>query len=133
MPRGRKDISKDAKKFTKDYQPTPEAKSAGHKRLGRIKEALEFLGAQLHSEETNLEGETILLSWEAKIGHELMRKAIKGDLGAVKILADICGWNAPINQNINLKADLAKLVEEGDLVIDNSQGEPAAMLPRANE
>lgn len=42
------------------------------------------------------------------------------------------GDNAPINQNINLKADLAKLVEEGDLIIDNSQGEPASILPRAN-
>jgi len=49
MPRGRKDISKDAVKFSKEYQPSGEAKSKGRKRKRLLKDLANALitGAKL--------------------------------------------------------------------------------------
>ena len=43
MPKGRKDIVNDAVKFSKDNQPSPKAKSEGHKRKKALKDLADAL------------------------------------------------------------------------------------------
>ena len=43
MPRGRKDIVKDSVPFSKDNQPSPKAKSEGHKRKKALKDLADAL------------------------------------------------------------------------------------------
>ena len=43
MPRGRKDIVKDSKPFSKENQPSPKAKSDGHKRKKALKDLADAL------------------------------------------------------------------------------------------
>lgn len=106
------------KKFTKDYQPTPEAKSQGRKRLTKMKEALEYLGGLLHAVETTETGEEIQLTWEAQIGKSLIQKAMKGDLQAIKLLGDFLGWEAPKTQNLNVKGEIKEMIDSGNLFLD---------------
>jgi hypothetical protein len=61
-------IANEGKKFSKDYQPSPEAKSKGKRRLNNFKEALEFLGNQLRKV-TTFDGEETELTFEANIAY----------------------------------------------------------------
>jgi hypothetical protein len=87
-------IANEGKKFSKEYQPSPEAKSKGKRRLNNFKEALEFLGSQLKKVAT-FDGIETELSLEANIAYELMKKANNGDLKAIEIMAKLNGWNEP--------------------------------------
>lgn len=82
-------------KFSKDYQPAPEAKSAGRRKISEFKEAMEFLSNQLKSIKKFGEDE-VEFTLQSNIVYVVMDKANKGDLNAVKILSDWQGWNKPI-------------------------------------
>lgn len=98
MPRGRKDISKDGVKFSKENQPTPEAKSKGKRRIKDIRHALEFIGQQLKARTKDNEGGIVELSREAAIVNKLYEMAETGDIRAIETLAKLGGWYAEKNQ-----------------------------------
>ena len=133
MPRGRKDIKNDAVKFTKDYQPTGANKSAGKQRINRMKEALEFLGARLHSTETLADGTGLELSYEAQIGKKLIEMAIKGDLKAIALLGSFLGWEAEKKQNINIKSEWLDWIKSGNVIEFTKQPPPPKLKIRPIE
>ena len=101
-------IKDKGKKFSKDYQPSPEAKSKGKRRLNNFKEALEFLGNQLRKV-TTFDGEETELTFEANIAYELMKKANEGDLKAIEIMEKLNGWEAPKKtENINTTIEIIR-------------------------
>jgi len=81
--------------FALKGQPSPQAKSAGRRRISSIKEAIEFLAAQLKSVK-QVDGNEIEFTFESNIAYELMKKANEGDLMAIKIYSDWQGLNKPI-------------------------------------
>jgi hypothetical protein len=80
--------------FALKGQPSPEAKSAGRRRIASIKDAIEFLAAQLKSVK-QIDGNEIEFTFESNIAFELMKKANEGDLMAIKIYSDWQGLNKP--------------------------------------
>lgn len=96
-----------AVKFSKDYQPSPKAKSDGKKRIANFKEAMIFFGETL-KKQINIDGEDVELTYESNVAFELMKKANNGDLKAIEILTKIQGWNAPTKQetDINFSKDV---------------------------
>jgi hypothetical protein len=106
-------IANEGKKFSKDYQPSPEAKSKGKRRLNNFKEALEFLGNQLRKV-TTFDGEETELTFEANIAYELMKKANDGDLKAIEIMAKLNGWEAP-------KKTETTITTETDIIIKGNK------------
>jgi hypothetical protein len=102
-------IANEGKKFSKDYQPSPEAKSKGRKRINGFKDALEFFGTQLKEMKTLEDGTEVDLSFEANIGYQLMKKANEGDLKAIEIMAKLNGWEAPKKtENINTTIEIIR-------------------------
>lgn len=81
-------------KFSKDYQPTPKAKSEGKRRINTIKDALIFIAEQVASKKNTVEGE-FEFSMEAEIIYKQVEKALKGDTESAKFMARIGGWDAP--------------------------------------
>ena len=106
-------IANEGKKFSKDYQPSPEAKSKGKRRLNNFKDALEFLGNQLRKV-TTFDGEETELTFEANIAYELMKKANEGDLKAIEIMAKLNGWEAP-------KKTETTITTETDIIIKGNK------------
>ncbi len=94
MPKGDKNIAHKGVKFSKDYQPSPKAKSDGKKRIANFKEAMIYFGETL-KKQINIDGEDVELTYESNVAFELMKKANNGDLKAIEILTKIQGWNAP--------------------------------------
>lgn len=98
-------IANEGVKFSKEYQPSPEAKSAGKKRISDFKEAICFFGEQL-KKQIQIDGEVIELTYHSNIAYQLLKKANEGDLKAIDILAKIEGWNAPTkSENTNTNID----------------------------
>ena len=81
-------------KFSKDYQPTPKAKSDGRKRINTIKDALIFIAEQIASKKNTANGE-FEFSMEAEIIYKQVEKALNGDTESAKFMARIGGWDAP--------------------------------------
>jgi hypothetical protein len=106
-------IANEGKKFSKDYQPSPEAKSKGKRRLNNFKDALEFLGSQLKKVAT-FDGQETELTFEANIAYELMKKANEGDLKAIEIMAKLNGWEAP-------KKTETTITTETDIIIKGNK------------
>jgi pyridoxine/pyridoxamine 5'-phosphate oxidase len=101
MAKGDPNIKDKGVKFSKEYQPSPEAKSAGKKRISDFKEAITFFGEQL-KKQIQIDGEVIELTYHSNIAYQLLKKANEGDLKAIDILAKIEGWNAPTKaENVN--------------------------------
>jgi hypothetical protein len=116
MPKGNPNIAKEGVKFSKEYQPSPEAKSNGKKRISDFKEAITFFGEQL-KKQISIDGELIELTYHSNIAYQLLKKANEGDLKAIDILAKIEGWNAPTkSENINTNIDKTPIF--GDLDLD---------------
>lgn len=82
-------------------QPSPKAKSDGRKRIGNIKEAINFMGKQLRSIK-QINGEDIEFTFESNIAFELIKKANEGDLNAIKIYSDWMGLNKPQKSEIEI-------------------------------
>lgn len=108
-------------KFSKENQPPPENKSKGKLKLSRMKEALEYFAQQFHKIYIQEDGQEVEMTFEGSVAHALLQKALKGDVQAIKVLADIHGWNADKTTNVNLKTDVQRLKDEGDLTIDEGQ------------
>lgn len=102
---------KKGKKFTTDYQPTPEAKSKGKQRINEFKEAMTFLGNQLKSKMKDENGNDIELSFDANLALTVMQMATKGDLKAMDMVFKLKGFYAPEKQEINL--GLNEIIIEG--------------------
>lgn len=66
MARGDNLKGKGGKKFTSEYQPTPEAKSAGKRKLSTFKEAIEFISSKIKHQETDIDGEILEMTAETK-------------------------------------------------------------------
>jgi hypothetical protein len=81
-------------KFSKDYQPTPKAKSEGRKRINTIKDALVFIAEQVASKKNTVSGE-FEFSMEAEIIYKQVEKALQGDTKSAEFMAKIAGWEAP--------------------------------------
>lgn len=77
---------KKGKQFSKDYQPTPEAKSQGQKNAKTMRETLEIL---LAKEITNKAGETA--TTREAISVSLIKKAMSGDVRAFEVIRDTIG------------------------------------------
>jgi len=101
MAKGNPNIAKEGVKFTKEYQPSPEAKSKGKKRISNFKEAITFFGEQL-KKQIQIDGEIIELTYHSNIAYQLLKKANEGDLKAIDILAKIEGWNAATETKVTL-------------------------------
>jgi hypothetical protein len=81
-------------KFSKDYQPSPENKSAGKKKIKTIKDALIFIGEQIASKKNTINGE-FEFSMEAEIIYKQVEKALQGDTKSAEFMAKIGGWESP--------------------------------------
>lgn len=97
---------KKGKKFTPDYQPTPEAKSNGKMKLKTIQEGLEFIGSTVKAtlKLTDAEGneQVVELSHEARIAQKLVEMACNGNIKAIEQICKIKGLYAPTkNENTN--------------------------------
>ncbi len=101
MPSGRKDIkSTDGKPFSKENQPSPQAKSEGKRRIRNIKEAVEFFGSQLKAS-INVNNENVELTFESNIAYQLYKKANEGDLKAIELIAKVIpDFLSPAKQEI---------------------------------
>lgn len=77
---------KKGKQFSKDYQPSPEAKSQGQKNAKTMRETLEIL---LAKEITNKAGETA--TTREAISVSLIKKAMSGDVRAFEVIRDTIG------------------------------------------
>lgn len=108
MPRGNPNIAKEGVKFTKEYQPTPEAKSNGKNRISNFKEAITFFGEKL-KKQISIDGELIELTYHSNIAYQLLKKANEGDLKAIDILVKIEGWDAPKELKITNNDNVFKL------------------------
>jgi hypothetical protein len=97
--------------FAKNPQPSPLAKSEGRRRISSIKEAVDFLAAQLKSVK-DVNGNEIEFTFESNIAFELMKKANEGDLNAIKIYSDWQGLNKPIKTE-----NKTELSSEGEIII----------------
>ncbi len=115
MPKGNPNIAKEGVKFSKDNQPSPEAKSAGKKRISNFKDAMVFFGEQL-KKQINVGGENIELTYQSNIAFELLKKANDGDLKAIEIMAKLEGWNAPTKQDLNITTEQPPIF--GNLSLD---------------
>jgi hypothetical protein len=113
------------KQFSKENQPPSERKSEGKKKISRMKEALEFFAEQFTNTETLINGEEIELTFESNVAYQLLKKANKGDLHAIRLLMDIHGWEAPKkNENKHsFDLDFNKWLEDGDVVIKDDKQE----------
>ncbi len=87
MAQGGPDLPKRGKKFSKDYQPTPESKSKP-KRITQFREAIDFFGQQLKSK-TIIDGEDVELTFHANIAFKLMEMANKGDMKAIELITKV--------------------------------------------
>lgn len=95
--------------FALKGQPSPQAKSAGRRRISSIKDAIEFLAAQLKSVK-QIDGNEIEFTFESNIAFELMKKANEGDLNAIKIYSDWQGLNKAIKNETEITiANLSKI------------------------
>lgn len=94
---------KKGKKFTSDYQPTPEAKSKGKKRINDLIEGISFIGSQLKSKIKDEDGNEVELSLEANIAYKLMQKASEGDLKAIDMVFKLKGLYAPEKLETSIK------------------------------
>ena len=74
------------KKFSKDYQPSPEAKSLGKKKRKTMREMLDYL---LEKEITNKAGEKA--STQEAITVALIAQALKGNIRAWELIRDTIG------------------------------------------
>lgn len=90
MPKGEhlKAGKRNNKPFSKEYQPSPEAKSAGHKRIKTILAAVEYFGNKVKSR-VKVDGEEIELTYESNIFFKLMEKANNGDLKAIELISKV--------------------------------------------
>lgn len=77
---------KKGKKFSKDYQPSPEAKSKGQKNAKTFREVLDYL---LEKEITNKAGEKA--TTREAISVSLIKKALSGDVRAYEVIRDTTG------------------------------------------
>lgn len=129
MPRGQHLKNKGGKLFSTEHQPSPSAKSVP-KRITRIRKAIDFFSDKTINQVTLNDGSVIELTYESNIAYQLLLKCNAGDLHAIKILAAIMGWNAPTNQRQDF--ELSKLIESGDIIIDNSGSDKFQLIPKAN-
>ena len=74
------------KKFSKENQPSPEAKSAGKKKRKTMREMLDYL---LEKEITNKSGEKA--STQEAITVSLINQALKGNVKAWEVIRDTIG------------------------------------------
>lgn len=102
----RKDIAKDGKLFSKEYQPSTEAKLAGKRRVANVKQALEFIGEQIKSRKMIGDNE-IDFTMEAEIIYKQAELALKGDTKAAEFMAKVGQWFAPkqieVTEGINIE------------------------------
>lgn len=77
---------KKGKQFSKDYQPSPEAKSQGQKNAKTFRDMLEIL---LEKEITNKAGEKA--TTQEAISISLIKKAMSGDVRAFEVIRDTIG------------------------------------------
>lgn len=97
---------KKGKKFTPEYQPTPEAKSQGKIKLKTIQEGLEYIGqsmkATLKMTDENGNEVVLELSHQGRIAQKLIEMACNGNLKAIEQICKIQGLYAPTkNENTN--------------------------------
>lgn len=86
------------KKFSKENQPSPEAKSAGKKKRKTMREMLDYL---LEKEITNKQGEKAT-TLEA-ISVALIKQAMSGNVKAFEVLRDTIGQN-PMHKVVAFEA-----------------------------
>lgn len=85
--RGNPEIKNHGKKFTQDYQPSPEAKSEGKQRVKKIREMINLLSDQV-CESVEIGGQVYELSYEAQLILSLYQQAKNGNLRAAAIYLD---------------------------------------------
>ena len=83
------------KKFTKEYQPTPEAKSQGHQKRKSMREMLDYL---LEKEITNSAGQKA--STQEAITVSLIKQALNGNVKAWEVIRDTIGEKPTDRQEI---------------------------------
>jgi hypothetical protein len=66
MPKGEHLKGKGGKKFTNEYQPSPEAKSAGKVKLSTFREALDFISTKIKHKEIDIDGQELEMTAETK-------------------------------------------------------------------
>lgn len=105
-------------KFSKEYQPTPKAKSNGTTRIKKIREAIEYFSSQVKSKIKDNDGNNIELTYESNIFYMLIKKANKGDLKAIELIMKVIpGFlattkNAIVDENGKVKDNTLKIVWE---------------------
>jgi hypothetical protein len=103
MTKGNPNIASKGVKFSREYQPTPKAKSEGKRRIINFKEAMSCLGEKPKTT-IEIEGETIELTYYSNIAYKLLEKANDGDLKAIEMIMKIEGWEAPKKtENTNIE------------------------------
>ena len=114
-----KNISNYGKRFSKDNQPPPEAKSQGRKKIKTMKEGLLFMG-ELTKKKMVIDGEEVELSHAASIAYELLKQASNGNLKAIELFARIQGEFAPtkLDHTSNGKEITNKVI-----IYDNGRGD----------
>lgn len=74
------------KRFSKENQPSPEAKSRGHQKRKTMREALDYLLSKQHTTEDGEKITTVEALMVATI-----KKALEGDVKAVQFVRDTVG------------------------------------------
>ena len=100
---------KKGKQFSKDYQPSSEAKSQGQKNAKTFRETLEIL---LAKEITNKAGE--IATTQVAIGVSIIKKALNGDVRAFEVIRDTIGQKPTENiiaTNTNIDITDKKVIE----------------------
>ena len=114
-----KNISNYGKRFSKENQPPPEAKSQGRKKIKTMKEGLLFMG-ELTKKKMVIDGEEVELSHAASIAYELIKQASNGNLKAIELYSRIQGEFAPtkLDHTSNGKEITNKVI-----IYDNGRGD----------
>lgn len=102
-PNSKKNLEK-GKRFSKENQPPPENKSAGHLRLKTIEDGFDFIGQQVKmtvkvTDEGGQE-QTVNFSYEAAMAKKVMEMAANGNLKAFEQICKIKGIYAATKSEV---------------------------------
>lgn len=92
------------KKFSKDNQPSPEAKSRGHQKRKTMREMLDYL---LSKELTNKQGEKATTLEAVMVA--TIKKALTGDTRAAEFIRDTLGEKPTDKQEITGGLEIQKV------------------------
>lgn len=115
-PKSKENLKKGVK-FTKENQPSPENKAAGHLRLSTIQEGFDFIGKQIKFSakviDENGQEQNVNFSYEAAMAKKVIELASNGNLKAFEQICKIKGIYAPVKSEID-NYDRVEVVIKGN-------------------